>query len=455
MKILVVGANHAGTSFLRTLQTIKAQDNVVVYDRNTNTSFLGCGIALWVGGEFTSPEGLFYSSPKILREEYNVDLKTEHEVLKIDRHKKEVLVKDLTTGKEFTDNYDKLVFAGGTWPIEPPFKGREYKNIMLSKLFQHAEKILEAANDKNVKDVVIVGAGYIGVELVEAFNIKGKNVTLIDLQERVVPNYFDPEFTDVMEKRMKEAGVKLQLGESVVEFKSKDGEYVSSVVTNKGEYKADLVILSIGFKPRTEALEDVEKLANGAVLVDQYQRSVSDKDIYVIGDSASMMNQVSGQHCHAALATNAVKTGLVAAMSLSGIDIPFPGVVGTNAINVFDCHYASTGMTKKSAERFGLTNVAEEYFIDNDRPEFMKEHDKVAIKLTYDKTTYKLLGVQIGSWGKFYHTEVIFMFALAIQKGLTLPEIALTDVYFLPHFNKPFNFFLVPLLNAIGVKYKK
>lgn len=455
MKILVVGANHAGTSFLRTLQTVNPQDQILAYDRNTNTSFLGCGIALWVGGEFETSEGLFYSSPAILRDEYKVDLKTEHEVLKIDRHKKEVLVKDLKSGKEFTDNYDKLVFAGGTWPVEPPFKGREYKNIMLSKLFQHAEEILEAANDKKVKDVVVVGAGYIGVELVEAFHLKGKKVTLIDLQDRVVPNYFDPEFTDVMEKRMKEEGIKLQLGESVVEFKSKDGEHVSSVVTNKGEYKADLVILSIGFKPRTDALTDVDKLPNGAVKVDEYQRSVSDKDIYVIGDSAAMINKVTGKHAHTALATNAVKTGLIAALDIAGLHVPFPGVVGTNAINVFDCHYASTGMTKLTAERAGLENVAEEYFIDNDRPEFMREYDKVACKITYDSKTLRLLGVQIGSWGKFIHTEVIYMFALAIQKGLTLPEIALTDVYFLPHFNKPFNFFLMPMLNALGIKYKK
>ncbi|WP_025755232.1 FAD-dependent oxidoreductase [Mycoplasmopsis cricetuli] len=455
MKIVVVGANHAGTSFLRTLQTVNPKDDIVAYDANTNTSFLGCGIALWVGGEFTSPEGLFYSSPEILKNEYGVKLKTSHKVIKINRQAKELVVQNLETNEEFVDTYDKLVFAGGTSVIEPPCKGREYKNIMLSKLYQHAEEIVNAANDKKIKNVVVVGAGYIGVELVEAFHLKGKKVTLIDLQNRVIPNYFDPEFTDVMEKRMMEAGVKLQLGESVVEFKSKDGEHVSSVVTNKGEYKAELVILAIGFRPRTEPLTDVEKLPNGAVKVDEYQRSISDENIYVIGDSAAMKHKVIGDYAHVALATNAVKTGLVAALHIAGINVPFAGVVGTNAINVFNCHYASTGLTKIGAERFGIKNVAEEYFIDNDRPEFMQEHDKVAFKITYDKDTKRLLGAQIGSWGKFYHTEVIFMFALAIQKGLTLPEIALTDVYFLPHFNKPFNFFLVPMLNALGIKYKK
>lgn len=443
MKILVVGANHAGTSFLRTLQTINPEHQVVAYDRNSNTSFLGCGIALWVGGEFESSEGLFYSSPAILKDDYKVDLKIEHEITQINREKKEVLVKDLQTGKEFVDTYDKLVFAGGTWPIEVPLPGRNLKNVMVSKLFQHAEEILQVANNKKIKNVVVVGAGYIGIEIVEAFHLKGKKVTLIDTQDRVIGNYFDSEFTDAMEKRMKEEGIQLQMGELVTEFKSKDGEHVSSVLTNKGEYKADLVILAIGFKPRTDALEGVAKLPNGAIEVDEFQRSISDQDIYAIGDSAAMMNVALGQRTHTALATNAVKTGLVAALHIAGINIPFPGVVGTNAINVFNCHYASTGITKKVAERFGLTDIAEEYWIDNDRPEFMREYDKVACKITYDKKTMRLLGAQIGSWGKFIHTEVIYMFALAIQRKMTLPEIALTDVYFLPHFNKPFNFFLI------------
>ncbi|WP_027120750.1 FAD-dependent oxidoreductase [Mycoplasmopsis lipofaciens] len=455
MKIIVVGANHAGTSFLRTIKTLNPTAEVTAYDRNTNVSFLGCGIAVWVSGTFNQPNGLFYSSPEILKNEYNVNLKTEHEVIEIDREKKEVLVHDLKADKKFKDSYDKLIFAGGTWPIEPKFKGIEYKNIVLSKLFQHAQYLVEKANDPKIKNIVVVGAGYIGIELVEAFHNKGKNVTLIDLQDRVVANYLDKEFTEKMEYNIKKDGVTLALGEKVCEFKSIDGQNVSSVVTDKGEYKADLVIMSIGFKPRTDALKDVEKTPNGAIKVNQYQQSISDENIYAIGDSASMQHCVTKNYEHVALATNAVKTGLVSALKLSNIDVPFPGVVGTNAINVFGCHYASTGLSEEAAKAKGFENVASQYFEDNDRCEFMNEYDKVGCKIVYDSKTFKLLGVQIGSWGKFNHTEVIYMFALALQKGLSLPEIALTDVFFLPHFNKPFNFFLIPMLKALGLDYKK
>lgn len=455
MKILVVGANHAGTSFLRTIKTLNPDAHVVAYDRNTNTSFLGCGIAIWVGGEFHDPSGLFYSSPEILREEYGIDLKTSHEVTQIDRANKQVVVRDLETDTVFMDFYDKLVFAGGTWPIEGNFPGREYKNILLSKLYQHAEQIVVKSQLEKIQNIVVVGAGYIGVELVEAFHTLGKKITLIDIQDRVVSHYFGEELTSEMQKRMEEEGVQLRLGERVLEFKSTDGENVSSVLTDKGEYEADLVLLCIGFKPRTEMLNDVEKLPNGAIKVDKFQRSVSDENIYVIGDSAALHHCVTDTWEHTALATNAVKTGLVAALNISGLQVSFPGVVGTNAINVFGCRYASTGLTKEAALNAGYENVGESFWTDNDRPEFMQTYEKVSFKVTYDKNTLKLLGAEVGSWGHNNHTEVIYMFALALQWKLTLPEVALTDVFFLPHFNKPFNFFLVPLLNALGIKYKK
>lgn len=454
MKIILVGANHAGTSFIRTLKTVNKDAEITAYDRNTNTSFLGCGIAVWVAGEFDEPGGLFYSSPESLKQDYGVNLKTNHEVIAIDKAKKQVTVRNNADGSTFTDTYDKLVFAGGTWPIEPKIKGIEYNKIVLSKLYQHAQKLIEYANDKDIKDVTIVGAGYIGVELVEAFHLKGKKVTLIDVNKRVTGNYFSEEFTNVMQNNMRKEGIKLALGEKVVEFRSKNGKDVSSVVTDKGEYKTDLVVMCIGFKPRTDFV-DLEKLPNGAILVDEFQRSVSDENIYAVGDSCALKHAVTGDNRHVALATNAVKSGLVAALHIAGVNVPFPGVAGTNAINVFDCHYAGTGFTEEMAKANGFEHAASVHFEDMDRPEFMREAEKVACTIVYDKQTLKLLGVQLGSWGKTIHAETIYMFALAIQKGLTLPEIALTDVFFLPHFNKPFNFFLVPMLKALGINYKK
>ncbi|MGY6172141.1 FAD-dependent oxidoreductase [Candidatus Mycoplasma pogonae] len=454
MKIISIGANHAGTSFLRTIKQLAPDYEVVAYDRNTDISFLGCGIALWVGGEFEDPDGLFYSSAKQLTQ-MGVKVKLAHEVVAIDRHKKTVTVKNLETGEEFQDNYDKLVFAGGTWPIVPPFPGVNLKNILISKIFMHAKEIKAKAEDQNVKNVVVIGAGYIGVEIVEAFHKYGKKVTLIDLQSGVFPNYFDREFTSSLEETMAKEGVELHFGESVKEFKSKDGEHVSAVVTDKGEYPADLVIMSIGFKPNTELLPDVQKFANGAIMVDVHQATLTDKDIYAIGDSCSMINNVTHEYASIALATNAVKTGIVAAFNIAGKDLDFPGYQGTNAIHVFGHSLASTGFTQNAIAKTKLADVAAFEFVEDwDRNEFMREKYRVKFKITYDKTTKRLLGAQVGSVD-VNHTEVIYAMSLAIQKQMTLPEISLMDFFFLPHFNKPFNFVIKATLKALGLEYSE
>ncbi|UVD81451.1 FAD-dependent oxidoreductase [Mycoplasma iguanae] len=453
MRIISIGANHAGTSFLRTLSKLSKEHEIVAYDSNTDISFLGCGIALWVGGEFEEPSGLFYSNVEELKS-LGIDVKLQHKVISLDHKNKTVVVKNLVTGEEFQDKYDKLVFAGGTWPIVPPFEGVQLKNILLSKTFTHAKEIKKQALNPEVKEVVVIGAGYIGIELVEAFHKYNKKVTLVDMQERIIPNYFDEEFTTKVEQKMVQEGIKLQLGEKVVKFNSEDGEHVSSVVTDKGEYKAQLVILAIGFKPNTELLEGFDKLKNGAVKVDQFQRTLTDKDVYAIGDSAALRHNSIEDYAHVALATNAVKTGIVTAFHVSGKELPFPGVQGTNAIHVFGFNYASTGFSVHGCQQNPeLQNVeAASYVEDWDRNEFMQEKYRVWFKLTYDKNTLRILGAQIGSEG-VSHTEVMYALSLAIQQKLTLPDLALMDYYFLPHYNKPFNFIITSALNALGLKY--
>lgn len=458
MKIISVGTNHAGTSFLRTFRKLNPTAELVTYDRNTDISFLGCGIALWVGQEFEDPNGLFYSNVEELKS-LGISVHLEHDVVEINREEKYVVVKNLRTGEEFKDTYDKLVFAGGTWPIVPPFEGVNLENVLISKTYTHAKEIKAKALDPTLQNVIIIGGGYIGIELLEAFHKYGKKVTLIDMQSRIIPNYFDEEFTSKMEYAIRNHGIELNFGEKVEKFLTEDGVRVSGVQTDKHTYEADLVILAIGFRPNTQILEGLEKLPNGAVLVDEFQRSTVDKDVYVIGDSASMWHNATDSHAHIALATNAVKSGIVAAFHLAKGEevLPFPGYVGTNAISVFGFNFASTGFSSNGCKNNPhIDEHAAEYLEDWDRPEFMQHKSKVWIKITYEKESKRLLGAQIGSYGRsFNHTEVIFFLALAIQKKMTLPEIALSDFYFLPHYNKPFNFVLQVILNALGLNYKE
>ena len=455
MKVIVVGINHAGTSAVRTLLAQNPKNEVHAYDRNTNISFLGCGIALAVSGTVKNVKDLFYCD-QISLEGMGARVFMEHDVTAIDPEKKTISAVNLKTGEKVSDHFDKLIYAAGSWPVDIPgipTEHAELENIMMCKLYQHAEELIKKADEPGIESVAVVGAGYIGIELAEAYRIKGKNVTLIDFENRVIPRYFDTEFTDRLEADIRKSGITLAMGEKVVDFKGENGK-VKRVMTDKGEYPADLVIKSIGFKPNTELLPDAEKTANGALLVSPGMET-SLKDIYAVGDCVAMYHAALQKPMQVALATNAVKTGLAAASAVNGIEgVQVESVAGTNAICVFENNLASTGLSEAAAKAAGL-DVDSSFIEDADRPEFMNDYGVTRIKLIYEKVNFRLVGAQIGSHGDINHTEVIYYLALAIQKNLTLTEIAFTDVYFLPHFNKPFNFILTAILKAIGLEYGK
>lgn len=455
MKVIVVGINHAGTSAVRTMLAQNPELEIHAYDRNSNISFLGCGIALTVSGIVKNVKDLFYCNKPAL-ENMGSSVFMEHEVVAINTDTKTVTVKNLANDEEFEDSYDKLIYAAGSWPIDIPGLSEDkanLENVMVCKLYQHAEELIKKADEPGIESVTVIGAGYIGLELAEAYHIKGKKVTIIDFQNRVIPNYFDTEFTDRLQDDIRKSGITLALGEKVVDLKGEDGK-VKSVVTDKGEYKSDLVIKAIGFKPNTELLPNAEKTPNGALLVTP-KMETSIKDVYAIGDCVAMYHAALRKPMQVALATNAVKTGLAAASAINGIEgIQVDSVAGTNAICIFENNLSSTGLSEEAAKAAGM-DVATSYIEDADRPEFMNDYGITKVKLVYEKESLRLVGAQIGSYGEINHTEIIYYMALAIQKELTLSEIAFTDVYFLPHFNKPFNFILMAILQAMGLDYDK
>lgn len=453
MKIVVVGINHAGTSAIRTLLSINPNAEVVAFDRNNNISFLGCGIALTVSGVVKNTDDLFYSNPEELKS-MGAKIFMNTDVVEINREEKYVRVVDLDTNKERTESYDKLIYAAGSWPVDLHFKNQDLENIEVCKLYQHALKLIEKANDPNIKKVAVIGAGYIGVELAEAYAEKGKQVALIDFLPRVLGNYYDESFTNKLEDAMVKNGVTLHLGQKVSEFVPNSKGAVSKVITDKETIEADLVILCIGFKPNTELLPGLKKVQNGALVVNRKSQT-SDENIYAIGGCAAIYEASTKTYRNIDLATNAVKLGIVAASQICGLEnIVIPNIVGTNAICVFGLKYASTGVNEEVAKKFGL-KVKAAHYVDNDRPEWMNTVEKVEVKLVYEEETLRLVGAQILSFGDANHTEWIFSLALAIQLGLNLYQIAFTDVYFLPHLNKPFNFVLSAILKSLGMKYIK
>ncbi|WP_297297322.1 FAD-dependent oxidoreductase [uncultured Brachyspira sp.] len=440
MKVIVIGCNHAGTWAAKTLKATDPNCQVVTYDRNDNISFLACGIALWVGGVVKDPKGLFYASPEGLKSE-GIDVYMGHEVMKIDWANKKLTVKELATGKEFEDNYDKLILATGSWPVTPPIEGLKQEGtkyglkegIFFSKLYQQGQEIIDEIAKPEVKKVMVVGAGYIGVELIEAFKNHGKEVILMEAMPRVMANYFDKEITDEAEKRIKEAGIEMHLGETVKKF---EGEgRVKKVVTDKGSYDVDMVVMSVGFKPNSELYKDyLETLPNGAIVVDTTMKSSKDDNVYAIGDCASVYSCSSKSNEYIALATNAVRMGIVAANNVLGKKVNYCGTQGSNAICVFGYNMASTGWSEETAKKKGL-KVKSNFFKDAERPEFMPSYEDVLVKIVYMEDTGRIVGAQIAS--KHNHAEAIHAFSLAIANEMTVQDFALSDFFFLPHYNKP------------------
>lgn len=442
MKIIIVGCTHAGTAAVVNMKELYPDSQITIYEKNDNISFLSCGIALSVSNVVTDTEKLFYNSPENLASQ-GIITNMKHEVLDIDFDNKKLSVKNLNTNNIFEDNYDKLVLTLGSWPIIPDFEGGNLSNILLCKNYNHAKTIIEKSKD--AKNVVVIGAGYIGVELAEAFEVKNKNVTLIDAEDRIMSKYLDKEFTDIAESEFTKRGVNLALGQKVQKFEGTDK--VSKVITDKGEFKADLVVLCIGFAPNTNLVKGkLDTLPNGAIIVDEYMRT-SKEDVFAAGDCCVVKFNPANENRYIPLATNAVRMGTLVARNLVKPTLKYIGTQGTSGIKFYDLCIASTGLTEEVSRNTTSLNIASVTIVDNYRPEFMPSFEEAKLKLVYDKDTRKVIGGQILS--KIDLTQFMNTLSVVIQNEMTIEELAMTDFFFQPHFNKPWSLLNTAALMAL------
>jgi len=442
MKVAVIGCTHAGTAAVKELAS--QQDvEITVYERNDNVSFLSCGIALHVGGVVKHAESLFYSSPSELAE-LGAEMRLKHDVLEIDSERQTIVAKNLMTGEVVHDTYDKLIMTTGSWPIIPMLPGIELNQIELCKNYHHAQTIIEKATD--AERITVVGAGYIGAELVEAFEAYGKDVTFIDSADRILNKYLDRSFTDVIERELTDRGIRLELGQTVQSFKGENGA-VTHVVTDKGTFETDLVILCVGFRPSTELLKgQVDMLPNGAIIVDDYMRT-SNPNIFAAGDSCAVYYNPARTHAYIPLATNAVRMGTLIGKNLRAPKIRYQGTQGTSGLRLYDLNIASTGLTEEAAPLFGL-EVSSTTVTDAYRPEFMPTAEDVQLKLVFETETHRVVGAQIIS--KVDLTQAMNTLSVAIQNDMTLEELAFVDFFFQPHYNKPWNLLNQAALQAMN-----
>lgn len=378
-------------------------------------------------------------------EKRGVRVFTNTEITKVmpDQHEVEVL--DHISGETRKESYDKLILSPGANPFILPVPGHELENIETMRGRQDTIDLKLHSVDPDIQNVVVVGGGYIGIEAAEAFAMAGKNVTVVDIITRPLGVYLDQDFTDILEKEMTDNGMHLAMEEKVVEFIGDAGK-VTKVVTDKGEYPAELVVMSAGVRPNTAWLKDaVEMHPNGMIKTDEYMRT-SAEDVFAVGDATLIKYNPGNTDVNIALATNARRQGRYAAKNLVEANNPFPGVQGSSALRVFDYKFASTGLNDQMADRLKIETKS--VLLDQDTlmdfiPVDRKE--RMLFKLVYDPATHEILGGQIMS--KEDLTANINAISIAIQTKFTIEQLAYADFFFQPEFDTPWN-----LLNMAGLK---
>lgn len=440
MRVIIIGGVAAGMSAAAKLKRMQPEYEVVVYEKTDVVSFGACGLPYFVGGFFDDVNNMIARPAEKFRES-GIDLNIFHEVIDVDTEAKKLTVKNLTTGEEFVDTYDKLMIASGASSIIPPIKNVNIENVSTLKSMADGIKVKELMNKEEIKNVAIIGAGFIGLEAVEAAKKLGKNVVVFQLEDRILPQVFDKEVTDILEEEIRKHDVDLRLEEIVGELVGETK--VEKVITNKGEYDADLVIVATGVRPNTSFLKNtnINMLPNGAIIVDEFGKT-SVEDVYSAGDCATIQNIVTGQDSYVPLATGANKLGRIVGENLAGANNTFQGSLGSSCIKVMDMEAASTGLTEIQAARLGI-EVKTKFISDFNQTNYYPGRDKMYVKLVYDANTKVILGGQVAGYKDAVQRANVI--AACVFGKLTTNQLGMLDLCYAPPFARTWD-----ILNVAG-----
>lgn len=429
MKFIIVGGIAAGMSAAAKLRRLDQEAEITVYEKQNYVSFGACGLPYYVGGFFDNPDQMMVRTPEKFRET-GINVQTEHEVVSVDVNAQTVKVKNLVTGEVFEDNYDKMMIATGASAIIPPITNLELENVHTMRSLQDGHILKEKLQREDIQTVGIIGAGFIGLEAVEAAKKCGKEVAVFQLEDRVLKEVFDAEITTYLEDELRVHGVNLQTSTKVVALKG--DKAVTHIVTDKGEVQVDLVILATGVRPNTAFLKDtgIEMLGNGAIIVDN-EGKTSIANIYAAGDCATVPHLLKETPAYIPLATSANKLGRIVGENLGGNTMTFEGTLGSSCIKVMDIEAGRTGLSEEEAKRMNL-DYKTVCIEDKNQTDYYPGQESIVIKLIYDNATKVILGGQVvGRKDAVQRTNVI---AAAIYAKMTTKQLGMLDLCYAPPF---------------------
>lgn len=423
MRHIIIGGNAAGMSVAAKLKRTKKNDTVVVYEKGEIVSFGSCGLPYYIGGYFTDHTKMFSRSPESFIKA-GIDLKLHHEVTAVDTYKKELTC--LNSNNEIiNDAYDNLVIASGASAVLPPIEGIELGNTFSLRTLEDSIAIKNSLEHTGPR-AVVVGGGFIGLEIVEALKKQGKEVRIIELEDRLLKPAVSEDFSDLICNELADHNVEVLLGEKVVSLKGE--KVVKTVVTDKDSYPADIVIFSIGVRPNTSFLKEtgIAMMKNGAIIVDGNGKSSIDS-IYAVGDCAAVPQMHREKAVYSPLATSANKLGRVLGVTLGGKPRSYPGSLNSACVKVFDLEIARTGITDSTGEDLESVSIK-----DKNQTDYYPGQEDILLRVVFDKKEKKIMGAEIaGKNGAALRIDAI---AIAIQLKGTVEDLSLADFCYAPPF---------------------
>jgi NADPH-dependent 2,4-dienoyl-CoA reductase/sulfur reductase-like enzyme/rhodanese-related sulfurtransferase len=432
-RILIVGGVAGGASCAARARRLSESAEIVMFDRGPHVSFANCGLPYYVGDVIKKEENLLVATPELFRQRFNIEVRLHSEVVSIDRADRTIQVRDLDRGISYNEAYDALVLSPGALPIRPPLPGIDLPGIFSVRTIPDSRRIREWIEQYQVRQVVVVGGGYIGMEMAENLHRRDLKVSIVEKQAQVMP-LLDPEMAAPIHNALIEHGVELYLNDSVTRFDPGQGHRLVLALQSGRTIETDLVILCIGVKPDASLAQaaGLQVDSGGGIMVDAHMRT-NDPNIWAVGDAVAVCDVISGRTGVVPLAGPANRQGRIAADTIMGRDSRFRGVQGTSVVGILGQVAAFTGLSEKALKHLGLWEQMEKVYLHpGHHAGYYPGAAPITLKLIFTKADGRVVGAQaIGREGVEKRIDVI---AMAIQKNGTVFDLEEAELCYAPQF---------------------
>ncbi|MDP4119811.1 MAG: FAD-dependent oxidoreductase [Bacillota bacterium] len=451
-KILIVGGVAGGASAAARLRRLDEHAQIIMFERGEYISFANCGLPYYIGGVIKDKSALTLQTPQSFNARFNVDVRVSQEVIAIDRENHKVTVKNVKTGEEYTENYDKLILSPGAEPVKPKIDGIDSERVFTLRNIPDTYKIKDFVNTAKPKHAVVVGGGFIGIEMAENLYDAGVSVSIVELLDQVIAPV-DYDIACEVHNHIRQKGIELMLGSAVQSISKKEKRLL--VKTSSGDVETDMVIMAVGVTPESKLAKEsgLEVNQRGAIIVNEAMQT-SDTDIFAVGDAVEITDFVTNQKGYIPLAGPANKMGRIAADNICGLNSKYMGTQGSSIVKVFDLTVASTGINEKIAKQLNL-NYDKIHTYSASHAGYYPGAVNMSIKTIFDKDSGKILGAEIvGFDGVDKRCDV---FATAIRAGMTAFDLTKLELCYAPPYSSakdPVNMAGYVIENTITGKVK-